>query len=73
MKRICGVPFLFLAAQFENIVHFYFFRDIDVGMHYLPEFGTHYNANNLIESMQYHLLFLPHNLKMSCIFTSSEP
>ena len=29
MERMCGAPSLFLAAQFEIIVQFYFFRDLD--------------------------------------------
>ena len=41
MERICGAPFLFLAARFQNIVHFYFLKDLDFGMHHLPEFSTH--------------------------------
>ena len=28
-ERMCGAPSLFLAAQFEIIVQFYFFRDLD--------------------------------------------
>ena len=29
MERMSGAPSLFLAAQFEIIVQFYFFRDLD--------------------------------------------
>ena len=46
MKRYLS----FLAAQFENIllpgVNLYFLKDLDIGMHYLPEFDTHCNLKS---------------------------
>ena len=39
--------FFLYGRSVKNIVHFYFLKDIDVGMHYFPEFefDTHCNAN----------------------------
>ena len=33
------------SRSVKHIVYFYFLRDFDIGMHYLPEFETHCNSN----------------------------
>ena len=33
------------SRSVKNIVHFYFLRDFDIGMHHLPEFEKHCDSN----------------------------
>ena len=63
------------SRSVKHIVHFYFLRDFDIGMHHHPEFETHCNSN---KKFCYHLSFLAtqfenivHFLLLSFIFSRS--
>ena len=58
------------SSSVENIVNFYFVRDLDIGLHYLPSpINTHPNIRTE-QILKHHMFFISDQLKISCIFSS---